>query len=58
MDCRIKHYFMKLETHLSKGENILKEPKLYIMTTNKVSGIYTIINKVTGKLYIGESLDI
>lgn len=36
----------------------LKEPKLYIMTTNKVSGIYTITNKVTGKLYIGESLDI
>lgn len=28
------------------------------MTTNKVSGIYTITNKVTGKLYIGESLDI
>jgi len=49
---------MKLETHLSKGENILQEPKLYIMTTNKVSGIYTITNKVTGKLYIGESLDI
>lgn len=36
----------------------LKEPKLYIMATNKVSGIYTITNKVTGKLYIGESLDI
>ncbi len=36
----------------------LKEPKLYIMTTNKVSGIYTITNKITGKLYIGESLDI
>lgn len=36
----------------------LKEPKLYIMTMNKVSGIYTITNKVTGKLYIGESLDI
>lgn len=28
------------------------------MTMNKVSGIYTIINNVTGKLYIGESLDI
>lgn len=28
------------------------------MTANKVSGIYTITNKVTGKLYIGESLDI
>ncbi len=28
------------------------------MTTNKVSGIYTITNTVTGKLYIGESLDI
>lgn len=36
----------------------LKEPKLYIMTMNKVSGIYTITSKVTGKLYIGESLDI
>lgn len=36
----------------------LKEPKLYIMATNKVSGIYTITNRVTGKLYIGESLDI
>lgn len=36
----------------------MKEPKLYIMTANKVSGIYTITNKVTGKLYIGESLDI
>lgn len=36
----------------------LKELKLYIMATNKVSGIYTITNKVTGKLYIGESLDI
>ncbi len=36
----------------------MKEPKLYIMTMNKVSGIYTITNKVTGKLYIGESLDI
>lgn len=36
----------------------LKEPKLYIMATNKVSGIYTITNKVTGNLYIGESLDI
>lgn len=36
----------------------LKEPKLYIMTTNKVSGIYTITNRATGKLYIGESLDI
>lgn len=46
---------------MSKGETLLKElkePKLYIMTTNKVSGIYTITNKVTGKLYIGESLDI
>lgn len=38
--------------------NELKEPKLYIMTTNKVSGIYTITNKTTGRLYIGESLDI
>lgn len=28
------------------------------MTTNKVSGIYAITNKATGKLYIGESLDI
>lgn len=28
------------------------------MTMNKVSGIYTITNRVTGKLYIGESLDI
>lgn len=28
------------------------------MTMNKVSGIYTITNKVTGKMYIGESLDI
>lgn len=36
----------------------LKEPKLYIMTTDKVSGIYTITNKAIGKLYIGESLDI
>ena len=36
----------------------MKEPKLYIMTMNKISGIYTITNKVTGKLYIGESLDI
>lgn len=36
----------------------MKEPKLYIMTMNKVSGVYTITNKVTGKLYIGESLDI
>ena len=43
---------------MSKGETLLKEPKLYIMTTNKVSGIYTITNNVTGKLYIGESLDI
>ena len=46
---------------MSKGEvllNELKEPKLYIMTTNKVSGIYTITNKTTGRLYIGESLDI
>lgn len=43
---------------MSKGEVLLKEPKLYIMTTNKVSGIYIITNKVTGKLYIGESLDI
>ena len=46
---------------MSKGEVLLKElkePKLYILTTNKVSGIYTITNKVTGKLYIGESLDI
>ena len=36
----------------------LKEPKLYIMTMNRISGIYTITNNVTGKLYIGESLDI
>lgn len=36
----------------------LKESKLYIMTTNKVSGVYTIINKTTDRLYIGESLDI
>lgn len=36
----------------------LKEAKLFIMTTNKVSGIYTITNKTTGRLYIGESLDI
>lgn len=46
---------------MSKGETLLKElkePKLYIMTTNKVSGIYTITNRATGKLYIGESLDI
>lgn len=28
------------------------------MTTSKVSGIYTITNKTTGRLYIGESLDI
>lgn len=28
------------------------------MTMNKVSGIYTITNNMTGKLYIGESLDI
>lgn len=28
------------------------------MTTNKVSGIYTITNKTTDRLYIGESLDI
>ena len=47
-----------LETLLRKGETLLKEPKLYIMTMNKISGIYTITNKVTGKLYIGESLDI
>lgn len=46
---------------MSKGEILLKElkePKLYIMTTNKVSGIYTITNRITGELYIGESLDI
>lgn len=46
---------------MSKGEILLKElkePKLYIMTTNKVSGIYTIANRITGELYIGESLDI
>lgn len=36
----------------------LKEPQLYIMTTNKVSGIYTITNKAAGRLYIGESLKI
>lgn len=36
----------------------MQEPKLFIMTMNKLSGIYTITNKVTGKLYIGESLDI
>ncbi|MCI8749387.1 MAG: GIY-YIG nuclease family protein [Lachnospiraceae bacterium] len=36
----------------------LKESKLYIMTTNKVSGVYTITNKTTDRLYIGESLDI
>lgn len=36
----------------------MNEPKLFIMTMNKVSGIYTITNKETGKLYIGESLDI
>lgn len=54
-------FYEILETHLSKGETLLKElkePKLYIMATNKVSGIYTITNKVTGELYIGESLDI
>ena len=28
------------------------------MTMSKVSGIYTITNKATRKLYIGESLDI
>lgn len=28
------------------------------MTMSKVSGIYTITNKITGKMYIGESLDI
>lgn len=46
---------------MSKGEELLKElkePKLYIMTASKASGVYTITNKVTGKLYIGESLDI
>lgn len=43
---------------MSKGELLLQEEKLYIMTTNKVSGIYTITNKITDKLYIGESLDI
>ena len=36
----------------------LKESKLYIMTTNKVSGVYTITNRTTDRLYIGESLDI
>lgn len=51
-------FYEILKHYLSKGETLLKEPKLYIMTANKVSGIYTITNKVTGKLYIGESLDI
>lgn len=37
---------------------LLQEQKLYIMTTKKVSGIYTIINRVNGRIYIGESLDI
>ena len=37
---------------------LLQEQKLYIMTTKKVSGIYIITNKITGRLYIGESLDI
>ncbi len=36
----------------------MKERNLYIMTTKKLSGIYIITNKVTGKIYIGESLDI
>lgn len=36
----------------------MREPKLFIMTTSKASGIYTITNKITGKMYIGESLDI
>ena len=47
----MKHY-------LSKGETLLQEEKLYIMTTKKLSGVYTITNKVNGKIYIGESLDI
>lgn len=43
---------------MSKGERLLQEEKLYIMTTKKLSGIYTIENIVNGKIYIGESLDI
>lgn len=36
----------------------MQEENLYIMTTKKLSGIYTITNRSNGKVYIGESLDI
>lgn len=36
----------------------MQEEKLYIMTTKKLSGLYTITNRENGKIYIGESLDI
>ena len=55
--CAIKNStFINLS--LSQRRTVMQEPKLFIMTMNKVSGIYTIANKVTGKMYIGESLDI
>lgn len=36
----------------------MSKTNLYIMSTKRVSGIYIITNKVNGKIYIGESLDI
>ena len=36
----------------------MQEQRLYIMTTKKLSGIYTITNIINGKIYIGESLDV
>ena len=47
-----------IETFLSKGEELLSKRNLYIMSTKRISGIYIITNKVNGKIYIGESLDI
>lgn len=44
--------------HMSLATNLFQLGNTHIITTKKVSGIYIITNKISGKIYIGESLDI
>lgn len=44
--------------HMSLATNLFQLGDTHIIATKKVSGIYIITNKISGKIYVGESLDI
>lgn len=44
--------------HMSLATNLFQLGDTHIIASKKVSGIYIISNKINGKIYIGESLDI